>query len=69
VTAGNATEETTTPRVGFVGLGTMGSAMAANLGAGGLPAHGVEPDTGSSRVARELGAVEVRTPREVAQRE
>ena len=36
-------------RIGFVGLGTMGAAMAANLRRAGFEVTGVEPDAGSRR--------------------
>jgi 3-hydroxyisobutyrate dehydrogenase len=66
VTGGIATEETGTPRVGFVGLGTMGSAMAANVRRAGFPLTVWNRTPGRAESLRELGAVEVRSPREVA---
>ena len=38
-------------RVGFVGLGTMGAAMAANLARAGFPLVGLEPDARTCRRA------------------
>ena len=40
----------------FVGLGTMGAAMAANLARAGFHVVGLEPDAGPGRRARGLGS-------------
>jgi 3-hydroxyisobutyrate dehydrogenase len=55
-------------RIGFVGLGTMGASMAANLLRAGahLTIWNRTPGRGSALV--ELGAAEVATPAEVAKR-
>ena len=42
-------------RIGFVGLGTMGAAMAANLRRAGFEVTRVEPDAGPGRGARRAG--------------
>lgn len=54
------------PRVGFVGLGTMGSAMAANLARAGFPLTVYNRTPGRAEPLSELGATEVRSPRQVA---
>lgn len=54
------------PRVGFVGLGTMGSAMAANLVRAGFPLTVWNRTPGRADALRELGAVEVGSPSQVA---
>ncbi len=54
------------PRVGFVGLGTMGSAMAANLARAGFPLTVYNRTPGRAGPLLELGATEVRSPRQVA---
>ena len=53
-------------RVGFVGIGTMGRHMAANLQAGGhdLVVHDVRPEAAAEPVA--AGATWAATPAEVA---
>ncbi len=60
------TTETTTPRVGFVGLGTMGALMAANLARAGyaLSVWNRTPGRAGDLVA--LGAREAASPAEVA---
>ena len=54
------------PRVGFVGLGTMGSAMAANLARAGFPLTVYNRTPGRAGPLLELGATEVRSARQVA---
>jgi 3-hydroxyisobutyrate dehydrogenase len=53
-------------RVGFVGLGTMGAAMAANLARAGFPLWAWNRTPGRADALRELGATEAGTPRELA---
>ena len=53
-------------RVGFVGLGTMGAAMAANLVRAGYPLHVFNRTPGRAGPLVDMGAIEARTPREVA---
>ena len=53
-------------RVGFVGLGTMGAAMAANLVRAGYPLHVWNRTAGRARPLVDMGATEARTPRELA---
>jgi len=53
-------------RVGFVGLGTMGAAMAANLVRAGYPLHVWNRSPGRARALVENGAIESRSPRELA---
>ena len=53
-------------RVGFVGLGTMGLAMAANLARAGFPLTVYNRTAGRAGPLLALGAVEVRSPRQVA---
>ena len=52
-------------RVGFVGLGTMGSAMAANLARSGFPLTVWNRTPGRADVLRTLGAAEAGSPREL----
>jgi len=54
------------PRLGFVGLGTMGSAMAANLARAGFPLTVFNRTPGRAGPLVELGAVEVASPLQVA---
>ncbi len=53
-------------RVGFVGLGTMGAAMAANLGRAGFPLSVWNRTPGRATELVAAGATEARTPSEVA---
>jgi 3-hydroxyisobutyrate dehydrogenase len=53
-------------RVGFVGLGTMGAAMAANLARAGYPLRVWNRTPGKARPLVEIGAIEAGTPRELA---
>lgn len=53
-------------RVGFVGLGTMGAAMAANLARGGFPLTVWNRSPGRAASLVELGAREAPTPAELA---
>jgi 3-hydroxyisobutyrate dehydrogenase len=54
-------------RIGFIGLGTMGAFMAANLQKAGyaLVVHDIRREAGANRLA--AGAVWAETPREVAE--
>ncbi len=53
-------------RVGFVGLGTMGAAMAANLVRAGYPLHVWNRTAGRARPLVDVGAIEARSLRELA---
>ncbi len=53
-------------RVGFVGLGTMGAAMAANLARAGFPLTVWNRSGGRAGALLELGATEAATPRDLA---
>lgn len=53
-------------RVGFVGLGTMGAAMAANLARAGYPLRVWNRTPGKAGPLVEIGAIEAGTPRELA---
>ncbi len=53
-------------RIGFVGLGTMGAAMAANLVRAGYPVHVWNRTPGKAGPHVDAGAVEARSPRELA---
>ncbi len=53
-------------RVGFVGLGTMGAAMAANLVRAGYPLHVWNRTAGRARPLVDMGAIEARSLRELA---
>ncbi|MBM4408106.1 MAG: NAD(P)-dependent oxidoreductase [Chloroflexi bacterium] len=53
-------------RVGFVGMGTMGVAMAANVARAGFPLTVWNRTPGRAGPAVDLGATEVKTPRELA---
>lgn len=53
-------------RVGFVGMGTMGVAMAANVARAGFPLTVWNRTPGRAGPALELGAAEARTPRDLA---
>lgn len=55
-------------RIGFVGLGTMGASMAANLARAGAPLTVWNRTPGRAAALADLGAVEVRTPAELARR-
>ncbi|MGD0286646.1 MAG: NAD(P)-dependent oxidoreductase [Acidimicrobiales bacterium] len=55
-----------TLKVGFVGLGTMGAAMAANLARAGFPLTVWNRTPGRAGPLLALGAVEAHSPREVA---
>ncbi|HET7678388.1 MAG TPA: NAD(P)-dependent oxidoreductase [Candidatus Limnocylindrales bacterium] len=52
-------------RVGFLGLGTMGAAMAANLARAGFPLHVWNRTPGRAAALVELGATEAATPAEL----
>ena len=56
-------------RIGFVGLGVMGSAMAGHLARGGhtLALHDIAPAAARKVARRHNGARAARSPREVAQ--
>lgn len=53
-------------RVGFIGLGTMGAAMAANIARGGFPLTVWNRTPGKAGPLLALGASEARHPAEVA---
>lgn len=53
-------------RVGFAGLGTMGAAMAANLLRAGYPLRVWNRTPGKAGALVDIGAVEARSPRELA---
>ena len=55
-----------TQKLGFVGLGTMGAAMAANLARAGFPLTVWNRTPGRAGPLLALGAVEAPSPREVA---
>jgi 3-hydroxyisobutyrate dehydrogenase len=55
-------------RVGFVGLGTMGAAMAANLARAGFPLTVWNRSEGRAGDLAQLGATEARTPADLARR-
>jgi 3-hydroxyisobutyrate dehydrogenase len=54
-------------RVGFVGMGTMGVAMAANIARNGFPLTVWNRTAGKAGPVLELGATEANTPKELAQ--
>jgi 3-hydroxyisobutyrate dehydrogenase len=54
-------------RVGFVGMGTMGVAMASNVARAGFPLTVWNRTPGKAGPAVELGATEAGTPRELAE--
>ncbi len=53
-------------RIGFLGLGTMGGAMAANLVKAGFEVRGCDPSEEARRRARENGVETVSSPAEAA---
>jgi 3-hydroxyisobutyrate dehydrogenase len=55
-------------RIGFVGLGTMGAAMAANIARAGFPLTVWNRTRGKAAPLLEMGASEARTPAELAGR-
>jgi 3-hydroxyisobutyrate dehydrogenase len=66
MTATSGTPGTPSQRVGFVGLGTMGSAMAANLARAGFPLMVWNRTPGRAEPLRQLGAIVAGSPRQVA---
>jgi 3-hydroxyisobutyrate dehydrogenase len=54
-------------RVGFVGMGTMGVAMAANVARAGFPLTVWNRTPGKAGAVVELGATEAKTPRALAE--
>ena len=66
VTTVALSNEAPTQKVGFVGLGTMGAAMAANLARAGFPLSVWNRTPGRAGPLLALGAVEASSPREVA---
>src|ERR1019366_4762897 len=66
VTTVALSNEAPTQKVGFLGLGTMGSAMAANLARAGFPLTVWNRTPGRAEALRALGAAEVDRPRDVA---
>ena len=63
-----ATAPTSTPRVGFVGLGIMGQPMARNALKAGFPLTVTNRTLTKGDALKAGGAVVVKTPREVAER-
>jgi 3-hydroxyisobutyrate dehydrogenase-like beta-hydroxyacid dehydrogenase len=59
--------DTTTPTIGFVGLGHMGGSMAARLLAAGYPVHGMNRSRGRAEELIAHGLQWHDTPREVAE--
>jgi 3-hydroxyisobutyrate dehydrogenase len=53
-------------RIGFVGLGTMGAAMAANLGRAGYPLQVWNRTPGKTGPLVDIGATEAKSPRDLA---
>ena len=68
MTTATGSDQAPTERVGFVGLGTMGSAMAANLARAGYHLTVWNRTPGRAQALRDLGATEVDSPRDVASR-
>jgi 3-hydroxyisobutyrate dehydrogenase len=66
VTTDKLNDEVPRQKVGFLGLGTMGSAMAANLARAGFPLTVWNRTPGRAGPLLALGAVEANSPREVA---
>ncbi len=56
------------PAVGVIGLGIMGSAIAANLARAGFPVHGYDVVAARSRALRRAGGAAERSAAEVAVR-
>ena len=56
------------PAVGVIGLGIMGSAIAANLARAGFPVHGYDVVAARSRALRRAGGTAERSAAEVAAR-
>ena len=56
------------PSVGVIGLGIMGSAIAANLARGGFPVHGYDVVAARARELRRAGGTAERSAAEVAAR-
>ena len=67
VTLGTLSNEGPRQKVGFVGLGTMGAAMAANLARAGFQLTVWNRTPGRAAPLVSLGAVEAHSPRELAQ--
>src|SRR5512141_922441 len=63
---GMSQEDRTVERIGFVGLGTMGAAMAANLRRAGFEVTVWNRTPGRAGDVVALGAVEAATPADVA---
>jgi 3-hydroxyisobutyrate dehydrogenase len=64
--AATSRQEAAVERVGFVGLGTMGAAMAANLAREGFPLTVWNRTTGRAQTVLDLGAAEAPTPAALA---
>ncbi len=56
------------PKLGFLGLGTMGGPMCTRLLQAGFEVTAAEPDAARARPVAEAGAVIVESPRQVADR-
>ena len=54
------------PRIGFIGLGAMGSAMALRLAQKSYPMVVFDVDAAATTLFREMGAIIAASPREVA---
>ena len=63
MTTDSLRSEAPTQKVGFVGLGTMGAAMAANLARAGFPLTVWNRTPGRAEPLLALGAVEAASPR------
>jgi 3-hydroxyisobutyrate dehydrogenase len=66
MTATSGATAASAQRIGFVGLGTMGSAMAANLARAGFALTVWNRTPGRSEPLRHLGAIVAGSPRQVA---
>lgn len=60
-------EHTSPPTVGMIGLGIMGSAMAANLVKAGFVVYGYDPISASRRALKKAGGQACKSVAEVAQ--
>src|SRR2546421_6863419 len=67
-TTTSRTDRLTMERVGFVGLGIMGSPMARNAIKAGFPVTVTNRTLDRAKPLGEVGAMVVRTPKEVAER-
>ena len=58
---------TTKPRIGFLGLGTMGGQMARRLVSEGYPVTGYDVDSGRAGQAKANGVILAASPARVAE--